>query len=85
MKLKIQFTKKAYKEFQKINKVNTIKFDQLFNALRELEKNPYSNKYKTYRNPKFKRMRVGNYRICFKIQKTDIVIVRVRKRDKVYD
>ena len=84
--MKIQFTKKAYKEFQKINKVNTIKFDQLFNALRELEKNPYSNKYKTYkRNPKVKRTRVGNYRICFKIQKTDIVIVRVRKRDKVYD
>ena len=30
-------------------------------------------------------MRVGNYRICFKIQETDIIIVRVRKRDKVYD
>ena len=83
--MKIQFTKKAYKEVQKINKVNSKRFNQLFNALKELEKNPYSNKYKTYkRNPQFKRMRVGNYRICFKIQETDIIIVRVRKRDKVY-
>ena len=79
--MKIQFTKKAYKEFQKINKSNSKKFDQLFNALGELEKNPYSNKYKTYKkNPNFKRMRVGNYRICFKIQENYIIIVRVRKR-----
>ena len=38
IKLKVQFTKKAYKEFQKINKVNSKQFDQLFNALKELEK-----------------------------------------------
>lgn len=84
--MKIQFTKKAYKKFQKINKINSEKFDQLFNALRELEKNPYSNKYKTYkRTPKIKRIRVGNHRIYFKIHETDIVIVRVYKIDKVYD
>lgn len=86
IKLKVQFTKKAYKEFQKINKVKSKQFNQLFNALKELEKNPYSNKYKTYkRNPQFRRIRVRNYRICFKIQQTDIIVVRVRKRDKVYD
>lgn len=84
--MKVKFTKKAYTEFQKINKKNPKKFDQLFNALKILEKNPHSNKYKTYKqNPSFKRMRVGNYRICFKIQNKDIIIVRVRKRDKVYN
>lgn len=36
--MKVQFTKKAYKEFQKINKVKSKQFNQLFNALKELEK-----------------------------------------------
>ena len=66
--------------------MNSKQFDQLFNALKELEKNPYSNKYKTYkRNPQFRRTQVGNNRICIKIQQTNINIVRVHKRDKVYD
>lgn len=84
--MEIQFTKNAYKDFKKINKKNTKKFNQLFEALKYLENNPFSNNYKTYkRNPSYKRMRVGNYRICFKIQNETIIIVRVRKRDKVYD
>ena len=72
--------------FKKLIKRTLKKFDQVFNALKILEKNPYSTKYKTYKkNPSFKRMRVGNYRICFKIQNKDIIIVRVHKRDKVYN
>ena len=42
--MKVQFTKKAYKEFQKINKVNSKQFDQLFNALKELENEDHDMK-----------------------------------------
>lgn len=81
MKYGIEFKPKAIKDLRSLPKQIQIKILEKI----QLMENDLAGDVKKLTNftPEY-RLRVGNYRVLFEIEDTNIVIYRVKPRDKAY-
>ena len=81
MKYSIEFKPKAIKDFRSLPKQIQ---DKIFEKIQLME-NDLAGDVKKLTNftPEY-RLRVGNYRVLFEIEDENIVIYRVKPRDKAY-
>ncbi|MCX5933477.1 MAG: type II toxin-antitoxin system RelE/ParE family toxin [Pseudanabaena sp. LacPavin_0818_WC45_MAG_42_6] len=81
MKYGIEFKPKAIKDFRSLPKQIQ---DKIFEKIQLME-NDLAGDVKKLTNftPEY-RLRVGNYRVLFEIEDENIVIYRVKPRDKAY-
>ncbi|SHO80557.1 RelE/StbE replicon stabilization toxin [hydrothermal vent metagenome] len=79
----INIDDKAIKDLSKIDKKEAIK---IFNKIETLENFPKIPNIKRLNNfePPY-RLRVGNYRVLFNIEKNIIIVYRVKHRNRAYD
>jgi mRNA interferase RelE/StbE len=81
MKYGIEFKPKAIKDFRSLPKQIQ---DKIFEKIQLMENDLAGNVKKlTNFTPEY-RLRVGNYRVLFEIEDENIVIYRVKPRDKAY-
>jgi mRNA interferase RelE/StbE len=81
MKYGIEFKPKAIKDLQSLPKQIQ---DKIFEKIQLMENDLAGNVKKlTNFTPEY-RLRVGNYRVLFEIEDENIVIYRVKPRDKAY-
>lgn len=77
----VKFMPRAIKELEKISKSDAKK---IIEKIKKLEQGLTGDiKKLTNFTPEY-RLRVGNYRILFEIQESDIVIYRVKHRKEAY-
>jgi len=80
----IRWKKSSVKELRKVNKTS---IPRIIEAVEELALNPYPAGVKKLVGSEHTfRIRVGNYRIVYEIEKSDIIIeiIRVRHRKDIY-
>jgi mRNA interferase RelE/StbE len=81
MKYSIEFKPKAIKDLRSLPKQIQ---DKIFEKIQLMEKDLAGDVKKlTNFKPEY-RLRVGNYRVLFEIEDENIVIYRVKPRDKAY-
>lgn len=80
----IIWTAKASKQLQKLPHL-VIK--RIYNAVDDLKENPFQSDIKKLSGRPFYRLRVGEYRIIFDLQKQALIILilEVGHRKKIYD
>ena len=81
MELKILFTKKAFKNYQKIPQRYKLLIDRELEKLKKKEKadiKPVKGQKNIYR------LRVGNYRVLYEIIIPDLIIVNIDVRGNIY-
>ena len=81
MQYTIEFKPRALKDCKKISK---IQLNSIFNKIEEMS-NDLKGHVKRLTNftPEY-RLRVGNYRVLFEIERNKIIIYRIRHRKVVY-
>ncbi|MDO5851080.1 MAG: type II toxin-antitoxin system RelE/ParE family toxin [Methanobacteriaceae archaeon] len=88
MTYKLLFTTKARKQYIKISKKNKHDGKIIYKKLNEIQENPSNPKYiKVAMTKKYKRVKAGNYRICFNLSDNldnKIIIVRIEHRRSSY-
>jgi len=57
---------------------------RIIKKTRQLEKDPFSNDVKSLKGQKGFRLRVGDYRVIFRIEKDEIHVVKVGHRRNIY-
>ena len=82
MKYRLVYTKRAIKNIEKLDAV--VK-KQISSKILLLAENPLENAKKliSFRLGKY-RWRIGNYRVIFDIEGSDIVVLRIRHRKEIY-
>ena len=82
MKYRLVYTKRALRDIEKLDPV--VK-KQIGNKILLLAKNPLKNAKKLidFRLGQY-RWRIGNYRIIFDIEESNIVVLRIRHRKEIY-
>ena len=82
MKYRLVYTKRVLKDIEKLDLV--VK-KQISSKILLLAKNPLKNAKKLidFRLGQY-RWRIGNYRIIFDIEGSDIVVLRIRHRKEIY-
>jgi len=78
---KIIWDEKAYEE---LNKLETIIARRIIKKVGELSTKPYSKDVKRLKGKTVFRLRVGDYRILFEIEKYKIYILKVGHRRNIY-
>lgn len=73
------------KAFDQLNKLESVISTRIAKKVRELEKNPYSGDIKKLKGQEGYRLRVGDYRAIFDIQRDKIIILKVGHRKYIYD
>ena len=81
--LEVVFSKHAQK-FIKKHKANTSLIKKLASSINKLRAEPIPASAKKLVGYPFYRIRVQDYRIVYKFDSTDLNIVIIEKRDKVY-
>ncbi len=84
MQYKLKWKRAATKEFKKLPKENQ---NKIINAVESLAQNPFSGNFRKMVNSKNSyRIRVGSYRVIYKIFKRQLIIeiIRVRHRKDAY-
>ena len=82
MKYRLVYTKRALRD---IERLDIVVKKQISNKILLLAKDPLENAKKliSFRLGQY-RWRIGNYRIIFDIEGSDIVVLRVRHRKEIY-
>ena len=82
MKYRLVYTKRAIRN---IEKLDTVVKKQISSKILLLAKDPLKNAKKLidFRLGQYRR-RIGNYRIIFDIEGSDIVVLRIRHRKEIY-
>ncbi len=82
MKYRLVYTKRVLKD---IGKLDPVVKKQISSKILLLAKNPLKNAKKLidFRLGQY-RWRIGNYRIIFDIEGSDIVVLRIRHRKEIY-
>ncbi len=68
-----------------LNKLESIISKRIFKKVEELSENPFSKDIKRLKGSNDFRLRVGDYRIIFSIEKDLITILKVGHRRNIYD
>jgi len=79
---KIEWKDGAIKEVQKLE-VNISR--RIYNKVEELSEDPFSKDIKKLKGTGDYRLRVGDYRVIFEMQKDIIIILKVGHRKNIYD
>jgi len=82
MPFKIIWDEKAY---DSLNKLEPSVSRRILKKVGELSENPFSKDIKRLKGRDDFRLRVGDYRIIFSIEKDTIQILKVRHRKNIYD
>jgi mRNA interferase RelE/StbE len=80
-KFTLVITRSFFKDLQKINQPDQIRIRK---ALPEIEANPYKGRKVVSADIGQYRWRVGSYRIRYDISGSEVIILRVIKREDVY-
>jgi mRNA interferase RelE/StbE len=72
------------KAVNQLNKLNLLISRRIFKNIEELKENPFSKGIKKLVNSIYYRLRVGDYRIIFRINQDNIIIVKIGHRKNVY-
>jgi len=67
-----------------LNKLNKIIAKRIFTKVSELKTNPYSKNIKRLRGENSFRLRIGDYRVLFEIDKEIITILKIGHRKNIY-
>ncbi len=78
---RIEFERRAFYE---LNKLNQIISRRITKNIKELEQNFESKDIKRLKGMDFYRMRVGDYRVIFKIEKDLIKVLKIGHRKNIY-
>ncbi len=70
---------------RELNKLEVLIARRIVKKIRELSENPYSGDVKKLKGEEGFRLRVGDYRIIFTIEKDRIIILKVGHRKNVYE
>lgn len=88
-KFSILFSKTAEKQINDLDKQTK---ERIHTALKELEIDPFQPRPKAdikklhkMSKHQFSRLRVGNYRVIYTIEDTDVKIIKIIPREKGYD
>ena len=81
MNFKIIWDTKAKKDFKKLEKIIAIRIYKKINSLKE---NFNSVDIKRLQNSDLFRLRVGDYRVLFEIEKNIIIILKISNRKNIY-
>ena len=82
MKYRLVYTKRALRD---IEKLDIVVKKQISSKILFLAKNPLKNAKKLIDSRLGQyRWRIGNYRIIFDIEGSDIVVLRIRHRKEIY-
>ncbi|MBI3623613.1 type II toxin-antitoxin system RelE/ParE family toxin [Candidatus Pacearchaeota archaeon] len=79
---KIEWTKKALDNLEDFE--NSIS-QRIIKKVNELSANPFSKDIKKLKNMLGYRLRVGDYRIIFDIEKDVVVILKIGHRKNIYE
>lgn len=82
MNFNIIWDEKAYCELEKLENIIS---RRIVKKVKELEYNPYSKDIIKLKGEDDFRLRVGDYRIIFTIEKDKILILKVGHRKNIYD
>jgi mRNA interferase RelE/StbE len=82
MPFKIIWDEKAH---DSVNKLEPITSRRIFKKVDELSENPFSKDIKRLKGTSDFRLRVGDYRIIFSIEKDTIQILKVGHRKNIYN
>ena len=83
-KYKINIKNQADRYLIKLSKKNKKDFKMLLDSIKNIPKDPYDSKPLHNNFKGLKRVRKGEYRIIFRIDKSIITILIVGKRNSVY-
>ncbi|MDD5132885.1 MAG: type II toxin-antitoxin system RelE/ParE family toxin [Candidatus Nanoarchaeia archaeon] len=78
----VNWTQKALDE---LNKLENLTAHRILKKVDELIENPYEQDIKKLKDSGNFRLRVGDYRIIFNIEKENIFILKVGHRKNIYD
>jgi mRNA interferase RelE/StbE len=79
---KIKWDEKAYNELEKLEPIIA---RRIIKKVKQLEDNPYSMNIKKLKSLDYFRLRIGDYRGIFYIEKDNILILKVGHRKNIYD
>ena len=79
---KIIWDEKAY---EKLNKLEPIISRRIAKKIEELSENPFSKDIKRLKGRNDFRLRIGDYRVIFSIERNNIQILKVGHRKNIYD
>jgi mRNA interferase RelE/StbE len=80
-KFRLVITRSFFKDLQKITRPDQIRIRK---ALSDIEADPYKGRKVRSADIGLYRWRVGNYRIRYDISASNVIILRVIKREDVY-
>ncbi len=82
MEYNIQYKKSVYRDLKNVSKDEAKRIiEKLETSLRE---NPLSNPELKGEFKGLRKLRVGDYRVIYAVQKSDVLILRIRHRKEVY-
>lgn len=81
MIFKIIWSKKAFEE---LNKLETLVAKRIAKAVSELANDPFTKDIKKLRGYDWYRLRVGDYRVIFSIEKDIIQVLKIGHRKNIY-
>lgn len=70
---------------ENLDKLETTISQRIFKKVEELANNPFSKDVKRLKGSDYFRLRVGDYRIIFSIEKDLIIILKVGHRKNIYE
>jgi len=82
MSFKIIWDKESH---DSLNKLENNISRRIYNKVEELSENPFSKDIKKLKGINDFRLRVGDYRVIFYIEKDTIIILKVGHRKHIYD
>ena len=83
--MELEFKRSALKQLKYYKKKNPIAYKMIREKLEEIINNPEDTNYKKVKKYlKYKQVRKGDYRICFKVENDCIYIGRIEGRPKAY-
>jgi len=68
-----------------LNKLDNFVAKRIIKKIRELKDNPFSKDIKRLQNENSFRLRIGDYRVLFEINKDLITILKIGHRKNIYD
>ena len=83
--MELEFKRSALKQLKNYKKKNPIAYKIIREKLEDIMKNPQDIRYERVKKYlKYKQVRKGDYRICFKVENDCIYIWRIEGRSKAY-
>ena len=82
MFFKVIWNEKAYEELEKLEPSIS---KRIFKKVEELQENPYNKDIKRLKGIEAFRLRIGDYRVIFSVERETIKILKVGHRRNIYN